>query len=140
MAKKQKVKNPVGRPTVFTPEVIQKLDYAWSNNFTDRQAARYAGISPSAIVGKCKDDPSFCEHRQLIKEELSIRAKINIGKDIRDGDSNRSAWYLERAEKETYSTKVENKVTGNMDVSTTIEDKEAIMRKALELATGEKDV
>lgn len=38
-----------GRPTKFTPEVLNKLEQGFMYSFSDEEACLYAGVSPKAL-------------------------------------------------------------------------------------------
>lgn len=82
-----------GRPTVMTPEVLQKLEEAFMNAFTDKEACLYADISPATLYNYGKDNPGFLERKELLKLSLNMHAKNNISKSIKSGDVNRSIWW-----------------------------------------------
>src|SRR3990167_6642124 len=89
-----------GRPTVFTPETLQKLDFAFSQGLSDREACLFANISPSGLYGYCKENPEYSERKELLKDEVKMVAKINIAKSIKeDKKEDTSRWYLERRDK-----------------------------------------
>jgi len=64
--------------------------------FTDREACLYADIAPSTLYKYCEEFPDFSERKELLKEQVKMRAKQNISKAITDGDKQLSQWYTER--------------------------------------------
>ena len=98
-------KNKVGRPTVMTETVLEKLTYAFSKGLSDREACLYADINPDTLYNYCKAHPEFAERKELLKEQPKIKAKFNITEQIDNGDSEMSKWYLERKAKDEFSTK-----------------------------------
>lgn len=86
-------------PTVMTPEVLAKLEIAYSNNATDIQACFLAGIAPATLYNYQKEHPEFTERKKALKSNLGLIAKGVIADAIRSGDVAKSAWYLERVEK-----------------------------------------
>ena len=59
----------------------------------------------------------ICRKEQL-KNSPSIKAKLNIVEAIEEGDSELSKWWLERKEKNEFSTKQE--IDANVDADVTI--------------------
>jgi hypothetical protein len=115
MAKTEKKK--CGRPTVFTDEVVEKLVFAFSMDFNDREASYYAGIDPSTLSRKLSEDVEFFNKMQAFKGETKQKAKIVINSAIVDGDVKTAQWYLEHKASDEYSTKSEQIVKGNHDVN-----------------------
>ena len=96
-----------GRPTVMTPETIQKLEYGFSCGLSDREACLYANIVPATLYNYCEAHPEFLERKELLKEQVKMQAKMNLANSIKSGDEKASEWYLERKAKEEFSTKTE---------------------------------
>ena len=97
-----------GRPTVMTPDVIGKLEQAFSNGATDLQACFYAGISKDALYTYEKKHPEFKERKEGLKNHLQLIAKNVLAKSIREkNNENDAKWLLERKEKAGYSTRQE---------------------------------
>lgn len=82
-----------GRPTVMTTEVLRKLEEAFANAFTDKEACLYADISPTSLYKYCQENPAFAERKEILKLSLNMHAKNNISKAIKTGDVNRSIWW-----------------------------------------------
>lgn len=101
-------KSNAGRPTVMTPETIQKLENGFSMGLSDREACLYAGIVPQTLFNYGATHPEFMERRELLKENVRMRAKMNIHAEVAAGDARTSQWYLERRDPE-YANKSETK-------------------------------
>lgn len=86
----------IGRPTAMTEEVIRKLEDGFLKGFTDREACLFAGIAPSTLYKYCEENPDFSERKELLKEQIKMRAKDNIATAINTGDKTLSQWYVER--------------------------------------------
>ena len=102
--------NPVGRPTVMTPENIYKLEEAWKRDMNDAEACFCAGIAPSSLYEYEKKHPEFSERKKELKNALFIQAKTLIADDLLAGNTNRAAWLLERRRAVDYA--VGNKAMG----------------------------
>lgn len=95
----------VGRPTVMTEEVIQKLEYAFMKGMTDREACIYANIATSTLYNYCNENPSFSERKEELKQHPTAKARLNVVEAIEKGDEDMSKWWLERKAKDEFSTK-----------------------------------
>lgn len=100
----------VGRPTVMTQETIARLEDAFLNGASDKEACFHANISPQTLYSYQERNPEFTERKEQLKESLKLRAKLNIAKAITEGDKTLSQWYLERKAKDEFSPRSE--VTG----------------------------
>jgi len=75
---KKKVGGPrpnSGRPTKLTPEVIQKLEQAFSFGCSAREACIYAGISEIGYYSYLKKYPELKERFDLLKERPILKAR-----------------------------------------------------------------
>ena len=118
-----------GRPTVFTPEVIQKLEQAFSIGATDKEATFVAGISMSSLYLYCQEHPEFSERKEALKDMPKYQARNNIAEAIKDGDKAQSAWYLERKAKDEFSLRTEQTGKDGKDLiqeALTDEEREAL--------------
>ena len=104
-------KNPkaAGRSTVFTKEVVEKLENAFSQGFNDSDAAILAGISREAIYDYCKRYPEFSTKKEALKRRPLLSSIVLINKAIREGDVNTAKWYAERKGKDEFSLRTETK-------------------------------
>lgn len=101
-----------GRPTIMTPETIQKLEYAFMMGCTDAEACLYAEIGKSTLYLYQENNPEFIERKEQLKDNLKLRSRFNLGESITvERDVDNSKWYLERKAKNEFSTKVEQDVT-----------------------------
>ena len=113
MAKK---KNPGGRPTVMTPEVIGKLEEAFAVDATHVEAAIYAGINPDTLFEYKKKHPEFSERIEKLRGLTGLKAKININKSINEENINDSKWYLERRDKD-YKIQTKHELSGEVKLN-----------------------
>ena len=100
---------------VITEEVIKKLEDGFLKGFNDREACLYSDIAPSTLYEYCNANLDFSERKEELKENVKMRAKMNIAKEIEEGDKVLSQWYLERRDKDfnpksaiEHSGKIEN--------------------------------
>lgn len=96
-----------GRPSVITPEILDKLRELFSMSLTDDEACLMTWISRSALMDYCLKNEQFREQKELLKRKPSVQAKFNLVKDIKQQDSGASKWRLERKSKEEFSLKQE---------------------------------
>lgn len=110
-----------GRPTVFSDEVLQKLEQAFSLDCTDEEACIYADIAPSSLYNYQNAHPEFLERKKLLKQKLVLKARTVIANNLNDNDREVAKWYLERKRKDEFSTKqefadVSNRPIINIDI------------------------
>lgn len=113
--------NKVGRPTVMTEAVLNKLTFAFARGLTDREACLYADISTTTLYDYCTENPAFAEQKELLKEQPKMRAKLNVTDAIENNDKDMSKWYLERKAKDEFSAKQEISADVKNDVTINIE-------------------
>lgn len=103
-------KKTAGRPTIFSPDIIDKLETAFSWGAGDLEACFYAGISKSALYDYQKRNPEFAERKEILKEKMIFQARKVINDAMLEGDKETAKWYLERKKKSEFTTRQE--VTG----------------------------
>lgn len=119
-------KNKGGRPTIFVPAVIQKLEEAFSLDSTDEEACFHAGVSESALYVYQLEHPEFKERKKALKTKpvLAIRQTVISGivgraavidpktrrivKEEVKPDAKLGLQYLERKKKDEFSLRIEN--------------------------------
>lgn len=111
----------VGRPTVMTESVVGKLEMLFAKGLSDREACLIADIHPSTLYDYCNANPEFAERKELLKEQVKTRAKLNVAEAIDNNDVDMSKWYLERKAKDEFSTRQEVKADVDADVTINIE-------------------
>lgn len=104
----------MARPRKITKAVIQMLEEGFHMGLTDREACSYAGIGASTLYDYCRENPQFSEQKELLKENVRAKAKINIYHAIEEGDIPISKWYLERRSRAEFSTKQEMDISGKL--------------------------
>jgi hypothetical protein len=102
------MKNKAGRPTVITPEVTAKLVEAFKNDFTQKEACIYAGISQDAFQNRYANNKNFAAEMDGAKAFLFFIAKRNIAQAMaKDGDIESTWKFLSKRQKEIYSDRIE---------------------------------
>lgn len=104
----------VGRPTVMTEDVLQKLEFAFMRGLTDLEACLFANIGTTTLYNYCEENPEFRERKEELKKNPTAKAKLNVYEAIENKDVDVSKWYLERKAKDEFSTKQE--VSGDIKV------------------------
>lgn len=114
-------KNKVGRPTIMTDEVIQKLKLGFMKGLNDAECCDFAEIGTSTLYNYCNQNPEFMEKKEIWKHRPSTKAKMNIVEAIENGDEELSKWWLERRNKAEFSPKVEIEADVDAEVNINIE-------------------
>ncbi|HEM4070830.1 TPA: hypothetical protein U1W01_001207 [Streptococcus suis] len=109
-------KNKGGRPTKMTQGTIKKLEEAFLRGLSDEEACLYVNISKPTLYDYCKKNPQFSDRKELLKQRLKTRAKLNISNAIEGGDVAISKWYLERKDDE-FKTKTKLEHDGTVSVA-----------------------
>ena len=68
-------KNKGGRPTKMTPELIGKLEDAFTWGCTDTEACCFADIACSTLYDYCEKNPQFSERKEKLKNMPVMKAK-----------------------------------------------------------------
>lgn len=87
---------------------LKKLEEAFAVGATDEQACFFANISHQTLYNYQQKNPEYVERKEALKKSLGLIAKNNLAKAINQGDVENAKWYLERKEKDEYSTKINN--------------------------------
>lgn len=112
--KKPEDKKTAGRHTIMTTEVLGKLEQAFKIGANDREACLFAGINPDTLYEYQKKHPEYTEQKEDWKRNPCLKAKNTIFKNL--DDPSVAKWLLERKD-DSYSTKVEQKVSGGVNIT-----------------------
>ncbi|HFR3158960.1 hypothetical protein [Streptococcus suis] len=107
-----------GRPTKMTQGTLQKLEELFVRGLSDEEACLLADIGTTTLYDYCKENPEFSERKELLKQRVKTRAKLNISKAIEDGDIDLSKWYLERRDND-FKTKQAVTHDGEVNINQT---------------------
>lgn len=94
----QKKKNKGGRPERITPDILAKLELAFTNAFPDTEACLYAGINPATLYRYQEKHPGFSERKELLKLHPNMAARQTIVKAL--NDVRVAQWFLEKKDPE----------------------------------------
>lgn len=108
------VKKKVGRPTAFTPEVLQKLEQAFSFGCSDREACIYAEISMAGLYHYQSHHPAFLDRKELLKDKPILKARSTVVAALNQPEH--AEWYLERKMKSEFSAKQDINFTGDVKI------------------------
>ena len=114
-----KKKNPEdlekrGRKTIMTPEIIDKLEQAFSMGCSDLEACLHANIGKTTLYNYQNENPEFVERKEQLKEKLVLKARTVIAEALNRKDENTAKWYLERKRKAEFGAKPENEININI--------------------------
>ncbi len=112
----KKSENKGGRPTVITPEIIAKLEQAFSLGCSDLEACIYADIGKTALYDYQEKNPEFTERKEMLKQKLVLKARTVVAEALKNKDENTAKWYLERKARDEFAAKQEVAV-GNLESS-----------------------
>lgn len=93
--------------SIFSDEVLSKLEQAFENDFTNEEAARFAGISPATYYNWYKISSQFRENVDRSKDFAFIAAKKLIAASIKSGVVEDAWKLLKTRQKSLYSTRNE---------------------------------
>ena len=93
---KQIQKKKMGRPTVITDEVVQKLSMALCSGYSVTAACYFAGVSRDTYYSYLVQDRDFSDKMVLSEEFSTYKARVVILQAIDKGDVKAAQWWLER--------------------------------------------
>lgn len=113
--------NSVGRPTVMTAEVVSKLEYGFMRGLNVTECCHYADISRQTYYEYLEKNPGYSDRIEELRSYPAAKAKLNVVEAIENGDTDLSKWWLERKNKDEFSTKQEIAADVQNDVTINIE-------------------
>lgn len=117
MAKPKEKKSLIGRPTIMTEAVVQKLEEWFKNDFTDGESCSYAWISREVYYLHCRQNKDFLHRMERAKDYCFILAKKNVLGGINNWDEEYSLKRLKNRQNKIYSERNE---TNPQDVNINI--------------------
>lgn len=106
----------IGRPTVMTPEVVNKLEEAFLLGCTDLEACFAAGISKQTLYNYQDANPDFIDRKEQLKENPIYLARTSVVNAMKlDGDL--ALKYLERKRKDEFGTKTTQAHEGEIAIT-----------------------
>ena len=104
--KENKSSNPVGRPTVMTPEILSMLRSAFLIGASDEEACAYAEIGKSTLYDYQNDHPEFSEQKDQWKKNPILKAKTSVIDGLKDPEL--ALKYLELRDRDEFYKKQKN--------------------------------
>jgi len=89
-----------GRPKKMTDHTIQKLKLCFAVGMTDLQASYFCWISKSSLYLYQSENPEFLEEKEILKDSISMQARLNIWWNIKSWDTADSKWWLTMKDKD----------------------------------------
>lgn len=91
-----------------TGKVVSDLVYAFQRDFTDEEACLYAGIGHDSYYRWRKESEEFTAMIKKAKSLSFVKSKEIIFQELEKGEVNRAEWFLERRQKDRYSSRTES--------------------------------
>lgn len=104
--KASKPKSPAGRKSVFTAEVIRKIEEVAALDGSVEEMAFYAGIHRDTIYKKFKSDPAFFDRIEGLRLRPVLKARQTVVKTLEHSYGN-AMDYLSRKRKVEFSPRTE---------------------------------
>lgn len=101
----REMKRKRGQPTVMTPEVMSKLEQAWSIGATHIEACGYAGISYEALNKYMLKNPEYRQIIDALKDKPILKARQTIANNLSDPST--AKWYLEKKRRTEFGNQVD---------------------------------
>lgn len=105
----------------MTAEVVSKLEYGFMKGLNITECCHYANISRPTFYEYLEKNPEFSNRIEELRSNPATRAKLNVVEAIENGDTDLSKWWLERRNKDEFSTKQEIAADVQNDVTISIE-------------------
>jgi hypothetical protein len=103
-------KSNAGRPTVFTPEVLRKIEECAALDASIGEICFYAGISHDAYNMYMKSHPEFFVRIEALREKPVLAARQAVVKKMTESYTS-SMDYLSRKRKKEFAARTETDVT-----------------------------
>lgn len=127
----------IGRPSAMTPEVISKLEYAFSLGSTDKEACLFSGILMDTLYKYQRKHPEFTYRKEELKENPVLLARHSVVTHIPE-DATLALKYLERKKRDEFSIKTDIIVNVYAHLSETqIDDRIKRLEDEYELLIGD---
>jgi hypothetical protein len=122
----------VGRPSVMTPKIIERLRAAFALDSSKVEACSYAGIGESTLYDYLSVTPEFSEEITKLKNQAVLKARKTVVDNLDDVDT--AKWYLSRKRKDEFGTALVEIKNDNRSIQIVKEDPRAFntMMKAFE--------
>ena len=105
-------KHPGGRPTVMTPEVLNKLSELLRDSCPILIACDNVGISHQTYYDYVNSHPEFLEKIEALKNSTKYLQRRNVRKFLEENDKDMTKWYGQYGMNEEYGEKKKLEHTG----------------------------
>jgi len=105
--------NPIGRPTIMTPETIDKLEQAFMMGCSDLEACLFADIGKTTLYNYQNENTDFVERKEKLKENPILLARTSVIKDMQNSGE-LALKFLERKKKDEFSMKQDLNIGGQL--------------------------
>lgn len=92
----------------LAPEIVAKLENAFCHGMTITMACLYAGIHRATFYRHYPDGHAMRDRFTELCETPKLQAQVHLIDAVKKGDLDTVKWFLERAWKDRYSTRIEN--------------------------------
>ncbi len=100
-----------------TPEVITKLEYAFSIGASTAEACFYADIGTTTYYRWCDENEALRDRFESLKQKLIFKSREVVVDAINAGDVKIAMWYLERKRKREFSMQFNQNLSGDLRIS-----------------------
>ena len=128
-----KVSN-AGRPTVMTPEIIDKLEYVFAFGGTDKEACLFAGLGMETLYNYQRNHPEFAEQKDLLKSNPILLARMTLVKEL--GNIETAKWFLTRKRRNEFTEKPKEEPPAPSSVNVAVFNDTIDEAKIQRLVTG----
>lgn len=104
MRNERKAETKPSPPPCVTPEVLSKLEIAFSCGCPVTEACLVAGIARNTYYNFLKAKPEYEDRFQALRDKPVLEARKRIAEQIPE-DTKTAQWYLERKRPDEFSTK-----------------------------------
>ncbi len=114
-------KKTTGRPEVITEATLQKLKLCFAVWMTDSQACYFCWIWERSLYYYQEKHPEFLQEKDVLKESITMQARVNIWRSIKAWNVADSWKWVERKDS-SFTPKLQ--VNGSISSDMSEEDKE----------------
>jgi hypothetical protein len=118
----------IENPNKLTPEVVKKLEEAFSLDCSIEEACFYADISRQTYYNWINSFPNYQERFDSLRQKPVLKARQTVIKSL-DEDPDMAMRYLERKRKDEFSTKQEIGIHKDKEIEKALDDAAAILKK-----------
>lgn len=101
----------MARPTIMTPDILGKLEYAFSIGCSDLEACFYADIGKTTLYNYQEKHPEFVDRKELLKDRPVLLARESVINHMQD-DGKLAMDFLKNKKRDEFNTKETKELTG----------------------------